>query len=76
MEQKEMKNEMKKVDKAKREYFILVKDTGETFTHGLDSEKDARTFICKNGDYDIEYIIGYTITYLKPVIKTAKVVLK
>lgn len=58
-----------------REYFILIVETNETWKDSLQSEQECRDYIRVNGDYDIEYRVGYRVHAIKPITKRAKTVL-
>ena len=61
-----------------RTYFIIDNNTEDAdlkLANGLEfnSEEDAKQFIVANGVLDTPYFIGYKVTSVKPVTKTAKI---
>lgn len=68
------------VQKAKtqnwtRRYYFVLDDTNEVFKENLKSEKECRDAIRLDGEYDIQYFIGYTVNSLQPITKKARIVL-
>lgn len=66
----------KKKNYSEREWFILDTTTNEIWKDQLYSEKECRNRIRDEGEYDIEYRIGYKVIALNTVMKTARIVLK
>lgn len=73
-------NTEQKVSKIKnwsyREYFIMNRSEGTIWKDSLESETACLVAIRLEGEYDVEYVIGYRAYQIKPIIKTAKIVLK
>lgn len=66
----------KKKNYSEREWFILNSATNEIWKDQLYSEKECRDCIRVDGEYDVEYRIGYRVIALNTVIKTSRIVLK
>jgi hypothetical protein len=66
----------KKKNYSEREWFILNTETSEIWKDQLYSEKECRNLIRVDGEYDIEYRIGYKVVALNTVTKTSRIVLK
>lgn len=66
----------KKKNYSEREWFILNAATNEIWKDQLYSEKECRNRIRDEGEYDIEYRIGYKVVALNTVTKTSRIVLK
>lgn len=66
----------KKKNYSEREWFILNAATNEIWKDQLYSEKECRNLIRVDGEYDIEYRIGYKVVALNTVTKTSRIVLK
>lgn len=59
---------------TQRSYFIKD-EIDEIFRENLKNEKECRDAIRLDGEYDVQYFIGYTVNSLQPITKKARIVL-
>ncbi len=60
---------------SERSYFVLDENCS-TAIENLSSEDACKEWIMENGKVDMPYTIGYSVVYLKPVTKKAKITLQ
>lgn len=60
---------------SERSYFVQDANM-ETVVKHLQSEDACKEWIMENGEVDMPYTIGYSVVYLKPVTKKAKITLQ
>jgi hypothetical protein len=58
-----------------RNYFVMNQDDEVERNH-FGSEDDCKQWIMDNGDIDVPYKIGYSVVYLQPLTKKAKITLQ
>lgn len=58
-----------------RNYFVMNQDD-EVVRNHFGSEDDCKQWIMDNGDIDVPYKIGYSVVYLQPLTKKAKITLQ
>jgi hypothetical protein len=58
-----------------RNYFVMNQEN-EVIVHSFQSEDDCKQWIMDNGDIDVPYKIGYSVVYLQPLTKKAKITLQ
>ena len=58
-----------------RNYFVMNQD-GEVMQDHFGSEDDCKQWIMDNGVVDVPYTIGYSVVYLQPLTKKAKITLQ
>ena len=58
-----------------RNYFVMNQDD-EVMQNHFGSEDDCKQWIMDNGVVDVPYTIGYSVVYLQPLTKKAKITLQ